>query len=324
VHVDRLAGAVARVRRHPEQLAERDQADRGEGAAARDGGAEGERRSGHAGTGAARLPQAQRQERDGRQQGVEARLRVSRQELQADDRRQARAGEQVRSAHQAIREQQQPRDQGPDAEVRVDDPRHRLQVQREDEPGQQRAPEAHAERRPRQHEGPERGDPELHHPDPAEGRGKRQDVRRQAVGREDRRLQVRQERPARDDVRVPELDVREMRGVGAQEQLQVLGRVTELAVAGPGQLGGLVGQPGRLEPERVPARERLAGQQPRAEEDDRDDGVEERRGDGRAPAQGRHQGGASRRRRRPTTTAATMPISASRLMIHPIRQLSGS
>ena len=93
---------------------ERDEADRRERGAAGHRGREAQA-SRAATPRRARLPQAQREERGGGQEDVEARLGVPGEELQRHDGGQAEAGQQPRPADEALREQEQPRQQRPDA-----------------------------------------------------------------------------------------------------------------------------------------------------------------------------------------------------------------
>ena len=326
--VDRLPAAVAEVRRVPQQLEEGQERDRRERGAAGHRGREAQERRPRR---RARLPQAQREERGGGQEDVEARLGVPGEELQRHDGGQAAGGQQPRPADEALREQEQPRQQRPDPGVVVGQPRHHPQVQREDEAGHQRPAEAQAERAAEQVRAEGR-DPELEHGDPPERRPERQDVGGQVEGAEDGRLAVGLQRPPRRDRRVPQRRVRERGRRAVQEGLDVARRVAELRVARADEAGRLHADPGRLEPQGVGVRQRAPGQQPRAEEDQDDDGVEERRGGRRPPAQGvdraargRAQRARSRRRaRRPTASSAASATSPSRLRTHPTRKLDGA
>ena len=261
-------------------------------------------------------------------------------ELKPDQRREPGAREQVGALDEAIGEEQQPRDQRPDTLGRVDDPGDHLQVQGEDDPGEQRPAEAQAQR-PGQQVGPERRHPQLEHADPAQRRPERQEVSGNAEGREDGGLVVGLEWPPAHDVGIPERDVRERILRGVEEQLQVPRGVRQVRVARAGEPGRLGADPGRVEPERVGVGERLPGQKGRPQEDQHHDGVDQRRRQRRPalqPAQPRNAthpsvgdahgqvvlGSAGRRRRRtPTTIASANPASATRLTIQPIRQLNG-
>ena len=75
--------------------------------------------------------------------------------------------------------------QRPDVGQRPGHPHEEVEAEGEDEPGQQRAAEAHAERAPEQ-VGPERGGEYLQHADHAERPPERQHEGRQAERRQDR------------------------------------------------------------------------------------------------------------------------------------------
>ena len=117
-------------------------------------------------------------------------------------------GQGRRPADDPLGEQEQPRQQRPHVRLRPGDPDQEVEAERVDQPGQQRAAEAHAERATEQ-VGAEGGGKHLQHRDQPERPPERQHVGGQAERRQHRRLRVREVRAPGRDVGVPQRRVRE-------------------------------------------------------------------------------------------------------------------
>src|SRR4051794_37195616 len=270
-----------------EQLGERQQYRRGQRAAGEDAAREPQEPS--------RPAQQREQRRDC--EDMEARLRVPAGELDGDGQREQRQRAAGRSSHRAVGGQQHPRQPRPHARQRPREPDDVKQAEPGDQARQQRAADALAERA-RQEVGPERRHPQLQRPDQPQRPPERQHVGRQRERREDRRLHVREERPAALDVGVPERDVRQPRACVGEERLELRHRVGHLVVgAEVAHARRPLRAPRRDRPQQVGRGQRPAGDQGGADEGQRQRRVEQRGGERRPPPQrgdGRHEPGSIR------------------------------